>query len=87
MTHTKTRRLRRVLVRWIKRWRMEYAVITVLLYVAALPATVVVFPSNSLWMALLVLFTGFTASLATLADMLVAAEEKAEQEERDEVAQ
>lgn len=63
------------LVGVIKRYRMTWAWITLALYVAAVPFTAVVFPNNSLWLALLVLFSGFTASLATLGDLLVTAEE------------
>jgi hypothetical protein len=63
------------LVSFIKRWRLAWAVITLLLYVAAVPFTLIVFPDNNLWLGLLILFSGFTASLVTLADLLVSAEE------------
>lgn len=53
---------------------------TLLLYVVALPVTVVLFPANNLWLALLVLFSGFTASLTTVADLLVSAEEAAKKD-------
>lgn len=62
------------LVAWIKRWRLTFAVGTVLLYVIAVPVTIIVFPANSLWVALVVLFSGLTGALAALADMLVSAE-------------
>lgn len=62
---------RRVLARLIKRYRLTWAWITLGLYVVALPVTVLVFPANSLWLAVLVLFSGFTASLTTVADLLV----------------
>ena len=70
------------LVSFIKRWRLAWAIITLLLYVAAVPFTIIVFPENSLWLGLLVLFSGFTASLVTLGDLLVSAEDS--QREDDE---
>ena len=54
---------------------MAWAWGTMFLYVVALPVTIIVFPANNLWLALLVLFSGFTASMTTLADLLVNAEE------------
>jgi len=63
------------LVAFIKRWRIFWAWITLGIYVAAVPFTIVVFPENSLWLGLLILFSGFTASLVTLGDLLVSAED------------
>lgn len=65
---------RRVLARFIKRYRLTWAWTTLAAYVVALPVTFFLFPANSLWLALLVLFSGFTASLTTVADLLVNAE-------------
>lgn len=62
-------------VRFIQKYRVAWAWITLLLYVAAIPFTIIVFPENSMWLALIVLFTGLTASLTTLGDLLVSAEE------------
>jgi hypothetical protein len=58
----------------IKRYRLGWAWGTLALYVVAVPATVMIFPSNSLWLALVVLFSGFTASMTTLADLLTTAD-------------
>jgi hypothetical protein len=63
------------LVTIIKRYRVAWALVTMLLYVVAVPFTWIAFPANSLWLALLILFSGFTASLTTLADLMVSAEE------------
>lgn len=63
-------------VRWIKKYRLIWAWTTLALYVVAVPFSIIVFPSNSLWLALLVLFSGFTAALTTLADLLVNAEQE-----------
>jgi hypothetical protein len=59
----------------IKRYRLAWAWITLALYVVAVPFTIIVFPENSLWLGLLILFSGFTASLVTLGDLLVSAED------------
>lgn len=56
---------------------MLWAWITLALYILAIPFTIIVFPENSMWLGLLVLFSGFTASLTTLGDLLVSAEEAA----------
>lgn len=64
------------LVKFIKRWRIKFAVMTVIFNLAALLLVVVVFPDvSNLWIAVLVLVTGLTGSLATVADLLVNAEE------------
>lgn len=64
-------------VRLVKKYRVGWAWATLGLYVLAIPVTLIVFPDNNRWLALLVLFSGLTATLATLADMLVNAEEAA----------
>ena len=67
--------MRSKVTRVIKKHRLTWAYLTLGLYVVALPVTVLVFPANSMWLALLILFSGFTASLTTVADLLVNAEE------------
>jgi hypothetical protein len=67
-------------VAFIKRYRVFWAWLTLALYVVALPVTVIVFPANSLWLGLLILFSGFTASLTTLGDLLVSAEDSARED-------
>lgn len=62
-------------VRFIQKYRIAWAWITLVLYIAAIPFTIIIFPDNNMWLALIVLFTGFTASLTTLGDLLVSAEE------------
>ena len=71
------------LVEIIKRWRVAWAWITLALYVTAVPFTIIVFPENSLWLGLLILFSGFTASLTTLADLLVSAEDSAREDDAE----
>lgn len=60
---------------FIKKYRLAWAWITLLLYVAAVPFTIIIFPDNNMWLGLLVLFTGFTASIVTLGDLLVSADD------------
>ncbi len=62
-------------MRFIQKYRIAWAWITLILYIAAIPFTIIIFPDNNMWLALIVLFTGFTASLTTLGDLLVSAEE------------
>lgn len=65
-----TEAMRRQVAQWLKRHRIKWAAITVLLYVVAVPISVWIFPDNNLWLAMLVLFSGLTASLTTLADLI-----------------
>lgn len=67
--------------RFVKQWRTEWAVITVVIYLLAVPVTVVIFPANSLWLALLVTFGGLCDALNSLADRLGDAEEDKEEAE------
>ena len=64
------------LVAIIKRYRILWAVLTLALNALALVLVVVVFPDvSNLWISIFVLFGAFTASVTTLGDMLVSAEE------------
>ena len=64
------------LVALIKRYRILWAVLTLALNALALVLVVVVFPDvSNLWISFFVLFGAFTASITTLGDMLVSAEE------------
>lgn len=57
--------------RFISRWDLPFAMFTVALYGAAIPVLVVVFPDvSNLWVSVLVLFSGFTASVSALATLL-----------------
>jgi len=68
------RKMRKKLIAFVKEWRMEFAVLTLVLYIVAIPVTVIIFPANSLWLALLILFSGVTTTLTTLGDLLVTSE-------------
>jgi len=70
-------------VAFIKRYRITWAVTTLALNALALALVVFVFPDvSNLWVSIFVLFGAFTASITTLGDMLVSAEDS----ERDDVA-
>jgi hypothetical protein len=76
------------LVRFIKKWTVPWYTITMLLYAAAIPMTIWVFPSTTLILSIFVLFGGFTASMASLASALISAEQdKAMASVEDEVSQ
>lgn len=64
------------LVKWIKEYRLEFAVCTALLYFIAIVFLIFVFPDvSNLWVSVFVLISGLTASITTLGDLLVSAEE------------
>jgi len=64
------------LVALIKRYRISWAVLTLALNALAIILVVFVFPDvSNLWVSIFVLFGAFTASVTTLGDMLVSAEE------------
>jgi hypothetical protein len=68
------------LVFYIKKYRVLWGWLTLWTYIVAFPVTIIVFPDNSMWLALLVTFTGFTGTLMALADLLVNAEEAAKKD-------
>jgi hypothetical protein len=56
---------------FIARWRTEYSVATLLLYIVVLyPVSIVLFPDNSLWLVLVILTVGFLDEVKDLADQL-----------------
>src|SRR3954470_2099650 len=64
------------LVGVIKRYRIAWAVLTLALNAVAIGLVVFVFPDvSNLWISIFVLFAAFTASVTTLGDMLVSAED------------
>lgn len=64
------------MVRFIRRWRIPFALATVALQTGAVVLVVVVFPDvSNLWVSIFVLVSGLTAGLTSLADLLVSAEE------------
>jgi len=80
MAHRRPRPSKLVAV--IKRYRVTFAVVTLLVNAVALLLVVLVFPNvSNLWISIFVLFGAFTASITTLGDLLVSAEES----EREDV--
>lgn len=57
--------------RFIRKWRLHYALLTVAANLAAILVVLFVFPDvSNLWVSLFVLFGSFSASLTGLADLL-----------------
>lgn len=64
-------RTKQALKRWIIRWEYTLWAVTLLLYVGAIVATYVLFPNvSNLTLQITLLFTGFVATLATLAGVI-----------------
>jgi hypothetical protein len=71
------------LVAIIKRYRIAWAVITLAANALAIGLVVFVFPDvSNLWVSIFVLFGAFTASVTTLGDMLVSAEDSERTDEQ-----
>lgn len=66
---------RKKLAKFIKRWTIPWYIMTTLLYFLAIPFTVLVFPATTLILTVIVLFGGFTSSMAALASVLVTDEQ------------
>lgn len=68
----------------IKRYRVEWAVLTLLVNALAIGMVVFVFPDvSNLWISIFVLFGAFTASVTTLGDLLVSAEDSVRDDVED----
>ena len=75
------------LVQFIKRWTVPWYAVTVALYLVLIPLSLSVFPNTTLITTVFVLFSGFTASIASLASALISADqEKALASMEDEVS-
>ena len=71
------------LVAVIKKYRISWAVLTLTANALAIALVVFVFPDvSNLWVSIFVLFGAFTASVTTLGDMLVSAEESERTDEQ-----
>jgi len=62
--------MREKIAAFIKEWRTEWSVFTVLCYVAAIPVTFIIFPDNNVWLAILIVFAGLMDALNSLADRM-----------------
>jgi fatty acid desaturase len=78
-----SKRVRKVLVKYIKRYTLHWYAVTALLYFAASPFTIWVFPATTLILTVVVLVGGFTAALASFADALMAQEQDDRMKEID----
>lgn len=65
----------RWVVRAIKRYRVHWAILTMLLNLGAILTVVFVFPGvSNLWVSIFVLVSGFTSSVTSLGELLVSTE-------------
>lgn len=67
--------MRNVIARLLKRYVLWWYGVTILLYFAMIPLTILVFPATTLLLTVVVLFGGFTSSVAALASVLSDAEQ------------
>jgi len=68
--------MRRRMRRFVHDHIVAWSVVTVLMYALAIPLTFILFPDvSNLWISILILISGFTASLASLAAVLDDAED------------
>ena len=62
---------RRAVAHFVARWRTEYSIATLVLYVAViLPITIWLFPDSNIWLALLIVLVGILDEIKDLADQL-----------------
>jgi hypothetical protein len=78
------RRVVSPLSRFIQRWTLPFYVSTALLYLVLIPMTLLVFPSTTLILTLIILITGALSAMGTLGDALVAHEQNKTLESIDE---
>ena len=64
-------KIRKTLVRLIKKYTLHWYAVTAVLYFLAIPFTIFVYPATTLMLTAIVLFGGFTSSMAALATTLV----------------
>ena len=66
----------RVTAHIVREYRMEFAVVTAVLYAVAMVLVIFLFPDvSNLWVSVFVLMSGFTASISTLGDLMVSADD------------
>ena len=67
----------RMIAKLVVRYRLAWAMVTMLLQLGAIVAVVFVFPNvSNLWVSIFVLVSGFTASVTALGDLLVETEDQ-----------
>ncbi len=64
-------RRRRRIARFVARWRTEYSVAALALYLLViLPVSVALFPDSNVWLAVLIVVVGVLDQIKDLADQL-----------------
>lgn len=56
--------------RWLRAHRLHIALAALVFYLLAIPFTIVVFPDNNIWLALLVICASAVQALLSIADLL-----------------
>jgi hypothetical protein len=76
---------RKKLVNFVEKYELWFYGATVLLYIIGIPISIAVFPDTTMATFVIVSFTGFTASVGTLATALLTADQnKREKNKEDE---
>lgn len=58
-------------VGWIEKYTIHYYVVVALLSLAMIPASIWVFPSTTMFLTIVVLFTGFLSAMGDLSSILI----------------
>ncbi len=65
------RKFRESLVGFLERYTIHFYVIATILYLLMIPLSIWVFPSTTMLLTVIVLFSGFVSSVASLASTLI----------------
>ncbi len=75
---------RKKLVNFVEKYELWFYASTVILYLIGIPLSIAVFPDTTMVTFVVVSFTGFTASIGTLATALLTADQNKEQKNKNE---
>lgn len=64
-------KFRETATEFLERYTIHFYVVTAILYGMMIPLSILVFPSTTMLVTIIVLFSGFTTSVASLASVLV----------------
>lgn len=65
------KKFRTRVVEFLEKYTIHWYAITAILYFTMIPLSIWVFPNTTLFVTIIVLFSGFTASVASLASTLI----------------
>jgi len=75
--------IRKKLVDFVEKYELWFYTLTVIMNIISIPIFIWVFPDTSLATLIVVLFTGFTASVGTLATALLTADQNKRDKGKD----